>query len=128
MPQLVRSGGFSMSMPIKVAPYKSAPSAYVRSDGSGPMFAPYKIATTSFFIYIPLDRKTKKLAYPEYPILIPYTKLSAKTKYKQYVPYLPFIPDINRGHQPCFDIYMPMGKMGFYASFSSAYGEEPSGI
>ncbi|XP_061182290.1 uncharacterized protein LOC133190617 [Saccostrea echinata] len=71
---------------------------YVSLVNNGIVYAPYKISTTQSVIFVPFERKTKKLQYPAYPIYIPYVKLSLNVpeQRRQYFIYLPFQPDKNR--------------------------------
>jgi hypothetical protein len=73
-------------------------------------YVPYKLESTDVPLQVPFNRETRTLAYPELPLLLPYTQLSINdpSENRKYVIFIPFQPDANRNLTRCPPVLVPV--------------------
>ncbi|XP_062611029.1 uncharacterized protein LOC134272876 [Saccostrea cucullata] len=84
---------------------------YVLSRRTDPIaYVPYRLDGTGAPLRVPFHRRTRRLAYPDFPLLIPYTQLSInnRPRNRNYVIFIPFQPDVNRIQNNCLPVSVPV--------------------
>jgi hypothetical protein len=115
LPELVRTP-LPISIPVPRKASRLPPNVlpnYVSLLDNGIVYTTYKVPTSRAPIYVPFEKKTMRLAFPAYPIYVPYTKLSADAPWQsnQYYPFIPFQPDRYRSPSQACDqsaVLMPI--------------------
>ena len=79
----------------------------VLSDDLSTLYVPYRIPNHNAIGYIPFDRRTKELTYPDKPIFLPYPQLSVRIADQDFPVYLPFQPDGSRSADAIPEVFIP---------------------
>ncbi|XP_061182289.1 uncharacterized protein LOC133190615 [Saccostrea echinata] len=92
-------------LPLGISPI------YVLSKRTDPIaYVPYRLDSTGAPLRVPFHRETRRLAYPDFPLLIPYTQLSINNRSgnRNYVIFIPFQPNVNRIQSNCLPVSVPV--------------------
>lgn len=97
---------------------------YLLSETTNPIaYVPYRLENKGAPLRVPFDRETRRLAYPEFPLLLPYTQLSINdsSENRKYVIYIPFQPNSNVFRSRCPAVSVPVifrkGEFPKYAPY-----------
>lgn len=97
-------------------------------------YVPYRLESTDVPLKVPFNRETRKLAYPELPLLLPYTQLSINglSENRKYVIFIPFQPDGSRNLTSCPPVSVPVifrkGNFPKYAPYRVRIGTRSNNL
>ena len=109
---------------------------YVTAGAADPIaYVPYRLENQGAPLRVPFFRETRRIAYPEFPLLLPYTQLSIddSSENRKYVIFIPFQPNVNRVQSSCPSVSVPVisrrGEFPKYVPYRVIYeGRRPASV